>query len=131
MFSQPSETTLPLLDVKELLAKPAISIVVSTAPKRFAHVVVQVNDYALTGKLFCDSVPDLKSRGVLSELGVLLENLIEHLGSVRCTQSVDEAFLECLIGAVGQIIVDHLNGKRQANRVQAKLREPRHDIFDR
>ena len=129
--SQPCEATLPLLDVKELLAEPAVSIVVTAAPERLADVIVQMDNHALTGKLFCNSVPNLEPGGILSEIGVLLEDLIEHLGTVCLAKSVDEALFECLIGAVGQIVVDHLDGKRQANRVQSKLWEPRDDIFDR
>jgi hypothetical protein len=109
----------------------AISIVVTAVLKRLAHVIVQVDEYALIGKLLCNSVPDLESCSSLSELGVLLEDLIEHLGTIRLVKGVDKALFECLIGTVGHVIVDHLNGEHQANRFQSELWEPRDNVFDR
>ena len=86
MFCHECETTLPFLDIKELLAEPPISVIICTTPESFADVVVEMDDHTLLRKFLCNSIPDLQSRGVFCEFGVLLQDLIEYNRTIGLTE---------------------------------------------
>jgi hypothetical protein len=119
-----------MFDVKVLLAKPSIPIVVRTAPESFADVVIQVDDNALLRQLFAYGIPYLESRCVSRELWVLFEYLVQHLRSVRLTKCVDDALFQSLVRTVGVEVVDHLNREGQSDRVETELGKPGNDVLD-
>jgi hypothetical protein len=59
MLCHESQTTLPVINVKVVFSKPAISIVLAAAPECFADVVVQMNDDVLSRKLLSDGIPNV------------------------------------------------------------------------
>ena len=87
-------------------------------------------DDTLTREFLADSIPDLQSRRVLGELWVLLQDRVQDVGAVCARNRIEDTLFKSLVWAIRKVVIHHLDCERHADRIEAELRKPRHDVLN-
>ena len=105
---------------KVLVAPPTVAVGAGAAPRALGDVVVEVDVDLVPGEFGGHGVKHLQTGRRGGEARVLGQHLVEHPRPIGLAQGLHKGLLDGdVLPAVGVDLVDHLDGKGQADGVHA------------